>query len=452
MIPTLALGALLAAPPRCPALDLPRAIQLAVQRSDEVAIRKAELFASEADLSLARAAQWIPQASATLIGGPAPDAHGNVVTYTGGLDNRTFSQLGPFGRIDASVVQPLWTWGQLSAAREAARAGVSARTLLVHDQEAKVVLRVVQLYWGAALARRLLDIAADVEGALDKADKTIAEGIASGESNLGLDDKYRVALFRGQLGSKRADAKQGLSMARAGLAATLAMAEPELALAEEPLPREEPPPLPSAAEALDLAERRRPDLRALDQAVLASDQAVEAARGALYPQVFAAGTFTYAYAPNRTIQLDPWVYDPFNTLQAGIVLGLQQNLSFPLLLSKVKKAQADLAVAQRQRQGLARLVQAEVGEALAEANAALEKERAAKAALGAGKAWFRSTEMNFGVGVASGRDLIDAYTGFVQSQVDMAQAQYELRVSRAHLDQVTGVLEAPRGETTCSAP
>jgi outer membrane protein TolC len=375
----------------------------------------------------------------TVIGGPAPDAHGNVTSFTG-QDNRTITQLGPFVRTDASAVQPLWTWGQLSSARDAARAGVSARTLLVHDQAARVEVRVVDLYWGIALARKLLDLSADVEKALDKADQTIAEALASDDSSVGVDDKYRVALFRGQLGVRTADAAKGLAMARAGLAATLAMPESSLLLKEEPLPQGEPAPLPSAEEAHALAERQRPDLLALDQAALAAEAGVDAARGALFPQLFAAGTFAYAYAPNRTLQLDPWVIDPFNTLQGGIVVGLSQNLSFPLLITKVNKARAQAEIVHRQRQGLARLVQAEVDQALAEAIAAQQKDAAASNALAAGKSWFRSMEMNFGVGVASSRDLIDAYSGFVQSQVDMAQARYELAIARTHLDQTTGSL------------
>ena len=136
------------------------------------------------------------------------------------------------------------------------------------------------------------------------------------------------------------------------------------------------------------------------------------------------------------------------------MLGLSQNLSFPLLAAKVTKAQAQAEVVRRQRQGLARLIQAEVDQALAEAIAAQAKEAAAGSALAAGKAWFRSMEMNFGVGVASGRDLIDAYTGFVQTQVDMAQARYELVIARTHLDQTTGslVIGAPKEAPECTLP
>ncbi len=450
MIFLLALATTSAAPAACPPLDLPHAIRLAIERSDEIAIKKADLYGAEADLGLAKALQWIPSATATLVGGTVPDAHGNILVSD--TTNRDFTHLGPFGRLDVNVTQPLWTWGQLSAARDAARAGVSARTLLVHDQEARIQLRVVQLYWGAALAQRLLDIAADVNGALQKAEQTINESLASGEGNLGVDDKYRVELFRAVLGQRTADARKALAMARAGLAATLALREPDLKLDLQPLPREEPPPFPSALQAQETAEQRRSDLRALAEAVKASEQAVDGARGALYPQLFVAGSAAYAYAPNRDIQLNPWIYDPFNTVWIGAVIGVAQNLSFPLLFAKIRKAQADLGVAERQRQGLARLVQAEVDQALAEATAALDKEQSAKGALGAGKTWFRSTEMTFGVGTSSGRDLIDAYTGYVQSQVDMAQAQYELSVARAHLDQVTGSLEPPPGDAACSAP
>ena len=260
MIVTLALFQLLSATPQCGPLDLPGSIARALHSSDEVAIRQAELYGADADLSLAKAAQWFPQATVTVIGGPAPDAHGNVLNFMG-QDNRTISELGPFVRVDASAIQPLWTWGQLSAARDAARAGVSARTLLVHDQAARVQVRVVDLYWGIALAHRLLDLAADVENALDKADQTIADALASNDGSVGLDDKYRVAVFRGQLGVRRADAAKGLAMARAGLAATLAMPEPELKLKDEALPTTAPAPSPR---------RRRPTPSPSDSAPISS--------------------------------------------------------------------------------------------------------------------------------------------------------------------------------------
>jgi len=92
-----------------------------------------------------------------------PAAHGNVLVYDKDTTNRSLHGLGPFGRIDISGVQPIWTWGQLTAARDAANAGYEARSLLVKDQVATVQLRVIQLFWAEALANRLLAIAHDVE-------------------------------------------------------------------------------------------------------------------------------------------------------------------------------------------------------------------------------------------------------------------------------------------------
>src|SRR5438067_1426937 len=83
-----------------------------------------------------KAVSYLPSASATLITGPVPAAHGNVVNYDPSTTNRKLNGLGPFGRIDISGVQPIWTWGQLTAARDAANAGFTARNLLLKNEVA----------------------------------------------------------------------------------------------------------------------------------------------------------------------------------------------------------------------------------------------------------------------------------------------------------------------------
>jgi outer membrane protein TolC len=189
-------------------------------------------------------------------------------------------------------------------------------------------------------------------------------------------------------------------------------------------------------------------LRALDKAVEALQSQLAASHGAQLPQFFAAGAFTYAYAPNRDIQHNPWIRDDFNVLAAGLVIGLRQNLAFPLLRAQAQKAEAELGVTRRQREGLARLLQVQVDQALADLKAAEEKGAATQAALSAGRSWFRSAGLNFQAGVSDARALLDGYSGYVKSQIDHAQAIYELLLARGHLDQVTGQ-PLSKGESTC---
>jgi outer membrane protein TolC len=137
----LILAAMAATSPSCGPVDLETALALASENGDEVAIRRSELAAAEADLALARAARWFPIASSTLLVGPVPEARGTVTQPIAG-SNRSLSGLGPFGRIDLNVVQPLFTWGRLDAAQAAARAGIEARTLLLQDTTSQIQLRV----------------------------------------------------------------------------------------------------------------------------------------------------------------------------------------------------------------------------------------------------------------------------------------------------------------------
>ncbi|HVI75235.1 MAG TPA: TolC family protein, partial [Anaeromyxobacteraceae bacterium] len=185
---------LLAAGPPCGPLDLDTALGLAATRSDEVAIKEADVVTAQADEALARALRVLPQVTATVLTGPAPEAHGNVLVST--TTNRSLSGLRPFARVEVQALQPIYTWGRIDAASEAARAGLQARELLVQDTTAQVQLRVVQAWWGIAASKRLLAIAGDVRGALDQAAQHVKEALAQGEENISLADRYRLDLAR----------------------------------------------------------------------------------------------------------------------------------------------------------------------------------------------------------------------------------------------------------------
>ena len=440
------LAVVLAAPLPCSPLDLPSAVSLVSARSDEVAIKQAAIAGAEADRALARALGILPVATATLITGPVPEAYGTILRSEN--SNRSLAGLGPFVRVDVNLVQPLWTWGQISSAKEAAQAGLEARELLVQDTLQQVQLRVIQSYWGISLATKLLALADEVKNALGQVDKTIAEALAKQSGEITQEDKYRVAIFHSEVSQKTSEAEKALRLARVALAAMLGIDETELKLREEPLPALAAQRVPDREEAIQKAVHSRPDLRALDKAAEALQSLVAASHGAQLPQFFVAGTFTYAYAPNRDIQHNPWIRDDFNVLAAGLAIGLRQNLAFPLMRAQTQKAEAELGVTRRQREGLARLVQVQVDLALADLKAAEEKGAATQAALSAGRSWFRSAGLNFQAGVSDARALLDGYSGYVKSQIDHAQAIYELLLARGHLDQVTGQ-PLSKGESTC---
>src|SRR5258707_1961727 len=375
MIPLFAV-AMAAAPAPCGPLDLPTAMALAAVRSDEVVIRRAEAAAAEADRAIARAVGILPNSSVTFVVGPSPEAHGTILQSRN--TNRSLLGLAPFERIDIPLVEPRWTWGQLSSAKQAGEAGVRAKELLVEDTVQQVVLRVMQSYWGISLAKRLLVIAADVKNALATADKRIADELTRRSGEVTLEDKYRVAVFRAEVLQRTSEAEKGVYLARVALAAMLGIDEPQLALKEEALPDLQQQLAPSREQAILQAEQSRPDLRALDQAVEAQDALARAGRAAVLPHVFAGGAFSFAYAPNRDRQFTPWRHDDFRQFGGGAVIGLRQNLAIPLLVAQAQKAEAEVAALRRRRGGLARLGTVQTAQTFAGLRAATEKPAAAQ--------------------------------------------------------------------------
>jgi outer membrane protein TolC len=439
--------ALVVAAPVCGPLDLPTVLSLVAERSDEVSIRQAEVLGAQADVAIANAAGILPGSTATILTGPAPAAVGTVVDAPGYSNRAPFRNIAPFGRIDITAIQPLWTWGQWSSAKEAAQAGARARGFMVKDTLYKVQARAVQLYWSIVLAERLLSIAKDVEDALADVEAKIDASLKESKGDVVQADRYRVQVFKADLLGRKAEAKKGLRLARVALAGTLAIDEPELALKGELLPGELDE-RPTQAEVLELAERQRPDLLALDQVLRAREAEVLADEAARLPTFFIGGTFAYSYAPNRTIQTNPWVSDFFNTLTAGVGLGLRQNLAFPLLQAQVDKARAELNALRREREGLLRLVRVDVESSVTELTATHERLLAARSAVKAGKAWFHSTGMTFGLGVSDAKGLVEAYTGYIQTQVNEAQAKFDVLVAKAKVDVLVGRPLA-EGGTVC---
>ena len=464
-LPTLLAAAAAAAPICGGPLDLDRALGLAAGRSDEVAIKQAEVTSAEADAALARALRILPMATLTAVVGPSPSAQAvaGAEGLPGGVlgnprredqtsniwDWDRIKGLRPFTRVEVQLIQPIYTWGRLDAARDAAAAGLRARNDLVQDTTSQVQLRVHQLYWGISLAKRFLAIADDVTRALDDAAKRVKKALDEEDADVSPSDALKIDVFRGLVQGRTADAQKGLELARVGLAATLGLEPEELQLAEAPLDPSEGQ-LPDERQAVESAVRQRSDLRALDGAIAAREASVRAERGAMYPQLFLAGGITYAWAPNRQDPANPWVGDYFSTHGwpvPGITAGLRQDLSFPTLSAKVKKAEAEQAVLERQRAGLVRLVEVQVRSAVSELKAARARFVAARAAFGAARSLYRTAGLDFAAGLAETNDLIDAYKQYVENQVTAAQAAYDLLLARARLSQAAG--EPPREPLTC---
>jgi outer membrane protein TolC len=442
---------------RCGPLDLATAQALVIARSDEVAIQKAQVLAADADVAVAKSIAILPEFALLFLTGVVPGAKladgtpsSNIQPIAQGT-NRGLSDLGPFARAEINLVQPLYTFGRISSAREAARDGLSAQEFLMQDKVNAVRQQTLQLVMAATLTRRLLTIVSDVETAMKEVDTKMAQSLKDNDGEVSTDDRYRLELFKSELLQKKADAIRAQRLARAALATLMVIPEADLQLKEDPFPDPADIQAPDVLAVRAEAEQDRPDIRALDKAIEAKREEVHAIWAEQWPQFFVAGQFAYSKAPGRNEITNPYVGDYFNAFTINAALGFRQNLSFFTLKARENKAEAELGTLLRQRQGAAHGVDLQVEAAHADLVAAIAKRKAAHSALAAGKSWFRSAGLNFAIGVGDAKGVVDAYTGYAKSQLDDAQATYDVLVAQGHLNQVLGRGDKP-GPAPCLLP
>jgi outer membrane protein len=440
---------------RCGPLDLATTQALVIARSDEVAIQKAQVLAADADVAVAKSIAILPEFAMLFLTGVVPGAKLQKGTQSTDIQpiaqgtNRGLSDLGPFARVEINLVQPLYTFGRISDARDAARNGLSAQEFLMQDKVNAVRQQTLQLVMAATLTRRLLGIVTDVETALKDVDAKMTKSLKDNDGEVSTDDHYRLELFKSELLQKKADAIRAQRLARAALATLLIIPEADLQLKEDPFPDPTSIVAPEILAIRAEAEQDRPDIRALDKAIEAKRSEVHATWAEQWPQFFVAGQFAYSKAPGRNEITNPYVGDYFNAFTINAAVGFRQNLSFFMMKASEHKAEAELHTLLQQREGAAHGIDLQVEQAHADLVAAIAKRQAAHAALAAGKSWFRSAGLNFAIGVGDAKGVVDAYTGYAKSQLDEAQATYDVLVSQGRLNQVLGRGDAP-GPAPCT--
>jgi outer membrane protein TolC len=116
---------------------------------------------------------------------------------------------GVFGGAQLDVTQPLYTFGKIAHARNAARAGLEAQRALADETAGDLAVDGARAYWGVKLARELGAMLDDGIEQVDKAVKRMDERAAQGKGDVSIQDRQRVAVLLAEARYQRAEATQG---------------------------------------------------------------------------------------------------------------------------------------------------------------------------------------------------------------------------------------------------
>lgn len=428
-------------------LNLQEAIQRAVDISPEIAATQENKNYASARYDLARSSRFLTEFSATTAHAPVPGLTNPNGTPTNLLfldpDVRsTYDKIRIFNRLEAELIQPIYTWGELGGSIRAARFGVAVEDAAIASKREEIALRTGELYYNLLLANELHRIVDETEGIVEQAKSEIRRMIDEGNADVDDADLYQVLITEQEFRRRVVEVEQKRATARTALARQLFLDDSTSVIPADATLN----PIPFARDSLAtyqaLALQHRSELKQADEGYAALDQLVTVARSDYYPKLFLGARFNVRATPGRYKQDGPFHSDRFQgqSLEAGI--GLRQKLNFFQTKARVNQAIAERNEVDYQRQAAEQLILFEVENAYRELAIAESSLEAQNEALRISREWLQLESINFDLDLGDTENLVKAVRANLELQAEAQQAIQEYNLSVLKLLGTTGTLSA----------
>jgi outer membrane protein TolC len=345
---------------------------------------------------------------------------------------------GVFTRTELRLVQPVYTFGKISAGVSAAESGIAASRSREHGLAAELELNVRKAYWGIKLAREILETIKDGTEHLDSATAQIDKQLSSGKGSATPIDRYRLQTVRAEVDSRRLEAQKLARTAESGLRALVGPEAPaDLDVDSEPLeaPKTTVRPLAAYEEQARLS---RPEVQALSHLLTSKRALADFERRKQYPDVVLLGTATFAFANSVDNPRNAFANDPFNTLSAGLAAALRMPLDLGVRNARARQVQAEAEEAYHRRREALGGITFEVERAHADLVEAQERLKVVQQGEKAGQRWVTTVSQNFAAGLAETKDFSDALVASFTFRIRTLQSIYDLNVAAATLARAVG--------------
>jgi outer membrane protein, multidrug efflux system len=438
-------------------LGLEDLVRLALEHNRQVKIDVARVEEARALYEYA-ASQSYPKITAqALFGGPTSEAQTSKIndlattTPASFEGDFNFGELGVAFRLQANGVQPIFTFGKLTAAKRAAGKLIDAAEEKVHITEAEVLVNVYRAFWAYQLTREFTTSLKEGEEILDKIIRKVEELIEEDSPQVTENDRLRLVHAQATLRVRLNEAENASVLALAALRLLIGRPQ-DAALPIETADVEEvpaePAPLP---ELISAAKAQRPEIRALAHVIEASEQWLRYRTRSLFPDLFIGGFIEMAVTTNATDQTNPFLYDRFNFFDAGLGFGIRFDLDVFTKLAEIEQAEAQLGVRRAETAAAEEAMELELRKIHLEVTGNYAKLGPAEKAFRAARGWLTAAVLAYDIGTGQADELIDAFLARATAEGDLRKTQYDLQTGSADLARASGQLVA-RARTGLATP
>jgi outer membrane protein TolC len=363
----------------------------------------------------------------------APTLSGTAL-YSPNTDATITSNMALAWRVGVEGAIPLWTFGKITSAVDAAEAQTKVGEQNVRKAKNEVRLSVRQAYYGTLLSR---DAQALLNEALSRVEQylpRVEEKVQSGDG----DDiqLLKLQIHRAELTARASEAKKQEQIALASLR-FLTGVGPTLDVPDEPL-RKVPHTLGPVAQYLSAARLFRPEINMARAGILARRALLDLERARYFPDIAVGLSASRSYAPEVADQLNPFVRDDANYIRYGIGLVMSWSLDFLPRAARVAQAEAQLEEIRATERFALGGVGVEVETAFAEAQDASKRLDAWSDAARYARQWLVKVQQGIDVGTYEDQDIVDPAKEYALRRFAQMSATLDYNVALAKLALATG--------------
>lgn len=399
-------------------IDLKGAVKTAIQNNRDITIAELKRREAEADVSAA-AAKKNPSVSYSWQRNQYPT---QVVTTVVGTQssNHGYSQ-------GINVSWPIWTFGKVEGAIDAARYQKNIADLNVYKTEADTKLAAVQAYYQYLEAVKLAEVQAqsvtDYASHLNNVQQQFDAGIVAKLDVL----SSNVSLANAKQKSIAADNTRDVAEANLNNIMRIPMnttlnpldknfPEPEFDLTME--------------QAILMAQKYRWELVEADYGVKAAEASLRSAKAGYLPTVSVGGGYNWKEASVTAVDKDDWA------VQGGLSWSLWDGGATQ---ASVKKADAAVKTAQETLLQAREKIELEVRQDYLNVLSYKEQIRAAEASVAQAEEAYKIATVRYSSGVGINLDVLDAELALNTARTNYITALYNYNIGLATLEHAMGV-------------